>query len=51
MTYILPSTKAQADKLIRQWGQRAFVQHCRNLGISFEDTYIMVFGVPPRGKA
>lgn len=48
MTYILPSTKEQADKFIRQWGRDAFVRHCKNLGIPFEDCYLMVFGVMPK---
>ena len=47
MPHILPSTQEQADKFIRQWGRDAFVRHCRNLGIDFDDCYIMVFGKPP----
>ena len=38
-----------ADKKARrQIGDYAFVRYCRNIGISFEDCYVLMFGKEPR---
>lgn len=40
---ILPSTRKLVDSMIKQMGLYAFVGHCKNLGIPFEDVYIFIF--------
>ena len=44
---MLLSTLKLVTKLRRQMGDRNFVRYCRNLGISFEDTYYYMFHKEP----
>lgn len=44
---MLPSTIELVTKLRRQMGDYAFVRHCKNLGIDFEDVYEFMFGKLP----
>ena len=45
---MLPSTQKLVTKLRRQMGDHAFVRFARNLGLSFEETYFLIFGVEPK---
>jgi len=44
---LLPSTKILVLKLRKSMGDYAFVRYCRNIGISFEDCHLYMFGTLP----
>lgn len=40
-------TSSTVSKLRKQYGDYAFVRYCRNIGMSFEETYFEMFGKMP----
>lgn len=37
-----------SKKCLRQMGRYCFARYCRNLGMTFEETYFEIFGRMPR---
>jgi hypothetical protein len=44
MTYPIASTVA---RMRRQMGDYLFIRYCRNIGMTFEETYFEMFGKMP----